>query len=399
MRRAWGALAGVVIALAAGIACESFGSDDPPDPTRDATDGSTIGEFDADAEDGGAAEPTFRPACPRPAAPGDDCSAAAATCSRELLYEPDVANHPFGIVLGPRHVFWLAQARTDGGGDAYNGTAAATLYRLDRATRTVEILAQNQQSATLLATNGEALFWFARNDVSNRFVLRTIPNGARPCTVSGCEETDVLDDFDQIARMAFLRRDLLFAVQPNGAVFRIDLQGTPSAIETSAGVGSLPAIVAGLDAVFVSGALRPDVLRIEDDGRHRVAGSIPPRDASHAGAGQIATNCSDLFVALAGNAIEKAPISANPATFEPFALLPSALAIYAYGTDARFIYAGSANGRGLYRVDTTPPRAEQLSTGSIWALDVGDDVVVFGEHGLSLTDMAAHVGSIYQIEK
>ena len=81
-------------------------------------------------------------------------------------------------------------------------------------------------------------------------------------------------------------------------------------------------------------------------------------------------------------------------------MLPPALAVFSVSSDARYLYFGSANGQGLYRYDYTfKSDPQQLIPGSIWEIDVLDDVIVYGEHGASAQDTSPAVGSIYVIEK
>lgn len=75
--------------------------------------------------------------------------------------------------------------------------------------------------------------------------------------------------------------------------------------------------------------------------------------------------------------------------------------VYSNANDERFLFYGAANAQGLRRVDSTVRDASaiEVAKGSVWAMAVLDDAIIYGEHGASPADTTADIGSIFSIAK
>ena len=385
------------------IACGSFGSD--ADPPVDAGGGDAGAIADGDAPLDGAlldvradAAPfdlAVRPACPRPAALPSAC-VSSGSCSPMPIFTPPSPEHPAGIAIDARHVYWLS---FPGGADGYNGNGPAVLRRLDRVTKEVVEIARGQRDATKLLANGPYLYWTARGDETTE--LRVMRKDAPACDANGCSGTIRPIKFGAITpirSLAMPAPDVLFVMYGNGSVLRVAL--TTGAISLAASTTDYPALVASAGEVFASGSKQTAVLRIPAVGNTvRTLGSLVPRDsgAGDVGASHLATDCKDVYAFASERSIDRIPVTADAGMFQPFVTLP-AIDVFAVVSDARFLYVGGANGGGLVAVDVAtqgPPI--KLANGSVWELDVTDDAIAFGDHGANPGDVKA--GAILLIEK
>lgn len=401
----------IVPVLIAGvaIACGSFGSDadpDPPAPPVDAggTDASTIADGEAppdgalvDAQaDAGPFDLAVRPACPRPAALQSTC-VASGSCNPTPIFTPPMAEHPAGIAIDARHVYWLS---FPGGVDGYNGNGPAVLRRLDRVTKEVVEIARDQREATKLLANGPYLYWTATGTGTTE--LRILRKDAPACEADGCGGSIrrlAFGAITPITRLAMPAPDALFVMYGNGTLVRVGL--TAGTITAVASTTDYPSLTAGAGEVFATGAKQTAVLGIAAAGNpKRTLGSLVARDsgAGFVGAQHLATDCTHVYAFATDRTIDRHPISSVGGTFQPFSALP-AMDVFAVTSDARFLYVGAANGGGLVALDTTAnaPVPVNLASGSIWDLDVTDDAIAFGDHGANPSDVKA--GAILLIEK
>lgn len=386
------------------IACGSFGSDAEPELPATAVDAGGDGGVPPTPSDDGSApvdagvgpsgfDLTYRPACPRPAVPPGSC-VGVGNCTRTEIFHPAVAEHPWGIAVDARHVFWLAfPAGTDG----YNGNGAAVLRRLDRATKEVVEIARDQIDAKTLYANGPYLYWAATAGTQTE--LRVMRKDVAPCSAAGCPGSMKNVPFDGIApvaQMAMPAEGALFVMQENGAVKRFGPMSV--SLDTVAVMSGPGALVAGVGEVFATGAKQTAVVRILASGASaRTFGSLEPRGsgAPFVGATFLATDCTTVFAFASDRTVDRLPIAADGGTFGSFVALPP-IDVFAVASDAKFLYVGAANGGGLHAIDTAAqPTRVKVADGNVWRLDVADDVIAYGEHG---TDGSAN-GAIFLIEK
>jgi hypothetical protein len=396
-----GAACSLLLFLACG---EVLNASPLPEPAEagpdgaDVQDATAVGPNDAGDASAPAFDLSFRAPCPRPKAPGTACTDAPSGCKRTRVHQPTPRNRPFGIAVDARHVFWLAQPLTDLG---YDGHAPATLFRLDRLTFEVVELARDQQGATKLYAHGPDLFWAA--EALATYELRSVRKDASPCNAAGCSAPRVVSGaLGKLAHIGAAVENDVFVVQVNGAIFHVSVdQVTPSKLPLG-GTTTNPGFVAGQGGVFASGYDQASVLRFNTNGIDGgIIGTIPKvDDATGPGTALLATSCDDVYAVVSGNRVQIHPAGANGGSFTAFGSIPMQVPILSIGSDARFLYYGGANATGLYRVDVQGGGpAQLLTTGSIWELDVSDDVVAFGEHGLSGPDQNEDIGSIFLIEK
>lgn len=391
------------VCAAVAIACSSFGtSDSEPQPELPADSGVPDavvvpegGEApDASPADAGASgfDLAPRPACPRPAE-AKKC-VPPKTCKPIELYRPSEPQHPFGIVVDARHVYWLS---LPSGSDGYNGNGPATLRRLDRATKQVVELARDQTDATELVAYGPHLYWLARSG-GGSFELRTMRKDAAACSGPTCAPIMVVaQGLPRALRVAMPSPDTIFVGEENGGVMRVPLS---SGIVSQAGTTSLfPGLAAGNGEVFASGVKTITVQRFGEGGSIGTLGMLEPRDSGvgWVGAAYLATDCASVFALASDHTIQALATTADGGAFQPFGAVP-VVDVYTITSDARFAYVGAANSGGLYAVDLkTAQQTTKIANGSVWRLDVTDDGIVFGEHGGSPNDSAA--GAIFLIEK
>jgi hypothetical protein len=313
------------------------------------------------------------------------------------IFTPPSPEHPAGIAIDARHVYWLSFPAGIAG---YNGNGPAVLRRLDRVTKEVVEIARDQRDATKLLANGPYLYWTATGDETTE--VRMMRKDAPACDAGGCGGSIrpfKLGAITPIERLTMPAPDVLFVMYGNGSLVRVGL--VAGTISLAASTTDHPGLVAIAGEVFASGSMQTAVLRIPAAGSPvRTLGSLVPRDSGtgYVGASYLATDCKDVYALAAERSMDRIAVGADGGTFQAFVTLP-AIDVYALTSDARFLYVGAANGGGLVAIDltTNAPGPVKLANGSVWGLDVADDAIVFGQHGAKPTDTSA--GAIFLIEK
>lgn len=363
----------------------------------DALDGAPSDVIDAAADAPVLLAP---PPCPRPRAPKGACATDVSACTRTRIHESQEHHFPFGIVADARAIYWLAQDRAN---DGYNGESSATLYRLDRSSGSVVELARDQARSRSLTVVGADLYWdvWPRSGASGSSLVWRLRKDASPCESSGCPAaTPVTAVPGRIGRNGLVAAggDALFIFEEEGSVYRASVSRPPPTATVIGGVAGALSAAAINGEIFVTSPIEPGIHRFSTTAEiGSLAASFPAVDSGVIGASAVATDCTRLFAYREDDTLFHVPV-ADGGTFEYLSTMISPLNVYAMSSDASFLYAGSANARGLWRIDTTLGKAELLGAGSVWGMAVTDDEIVYGDHG-TMAQPDENVGAIFVVAK
>ncbi|AKV02472.1 hypothetical protein AKJ09_09135 [Labilithrix luteola] len=368
------------------LACSSFGETDSADPssTRDIDASGQVPTSDAATEphaDGGPTEelPELRKLCP----PARGPSKGFADSKKTLLYEPPSRpRFPFAITTDAKYVYWIEQDNT---ADGYNGNSNARILRVSKAGGVAVEIASNQPSASALALDGEYVYW-ATYTAGSATPSATIARAGRVCAAGSCvvEPLTTLAAGGRVSKLVSAGPGVLVARMASANAALIDTK------QATAKLSSLAQAASGVaPAPLAIYATRSDSAAIVEYSRDLGSSAPFTPTTSNDGYLSLASDCTKLWVTrssslLAVDIALRTISSAFPQTFSD---------VFDSAVDEKFFYVARANAGGVDAFEKITGAKTNLWSGNVFALDVDDDGIYWGDHAQSTG------GDLYMLEK